>query len=967
MKHSFLTFAIPITAAQRVPIETALDGLGNPAGKQLRDAMRESLIVHFISGAVVPGDEDMPDYLVIEMSTDGKPEAALALFDEDSGGLRALFFDIFKLAGMRSDQPSAFLLNHEVSTGQGLMDTPGLNFAGAPGMSVGRIREEWEFARRLRDIFDNEKLRGTSTSIVDDLRGRVVQSPEFEDLRHLATPEPTDILGGQKASNTDTGILLALVARGLVKFFWPILLFAALVAAVVVVSGRDLGVISFLWRFATIGLGLSLVGAIGLVVVLLRREAAEPGDLSLPNAKVLEDVRDREDQGPVQNHLFGVSRMKPGYLRGFTLRLAFWIIGQLAARAFRPGHLGDIGTIHFARWFMIPGTDKLIFCSNYGGSWESYLEDFINKAANGLTGVWSNTFGFPPSRLLFFKGATDGDPFKRWARRQQIPTRMWYCAYPHITTSRIRINAAIRNGLASAATEDEATAFLSLFASRVRPEDDVERAEIQTLMFGGLGQHPQSVCVLMSLPANQKSAQAWLASNQDRISFGGAPDPERVDQIAIAATGFEKLGLDDRARAEFSFPFLQGMAHPGRSRALADTGEDRPERWSWGWGENAADCAYFIYMKAGGDLNAAVLDLASGLEAAGGRVVYKVVTTDLEDRKTHKTAGNFPREPFGFADGISQPRVRGMRRGGRLDENDQHLAAPGEFILGYPDNRGTKPLSPRLPATADPKNMLPVANAAHHLTDYPEFRRSGVNEDRDFGRNGTYIVVRQLAQDAQAFADYTTEIAETQQDHPGLPAGLDADQKRQYLAAKMIGRWQDGTSLVKYPTKPGTGWNNEKLDRDADNEFLLGRDDPTGEACPFGSHVRRSNPRDSFNPGSKTQLDIVNRHRILRRGRFYSDNDDGRDGTGLLFICANADIERQFEFIQQTWSMAPQFHGLENEVDPVLGRGHKMGRLTIPTPEGPIFLKGMPDFVRVVGGEYFFMPSKAALSYLAAG
>jgi hypothetical protein len=85
-----------------------------------------------------------------------------------------------------------------------------------------------------------------------------------------------------------------------------------------------------------------------------------------------------------------------------------------------------------------------------------------------------------------------------------------------------------------------------------------------------------------------------------------------------------------------------------------------------------------------------------------------------------------------------------------------------------------------------------------------------------------------------------------------------------------------------------------------------------------------------------------------------------------MFMCFNADIERQFEFIQQTWSMAPQFHGLENEVDGILGRGEKNGRLTIPTPAGPLQVKGLRDVVRVRGGGYFFVPSRSALTYLSA-
>lgn len=989
MPHSFLTVAVAISSDARPKIEELLNKLDNPAGGDLRNALRHTLIVHFMSASVVPGDTQTSDYFVLEMSTDGPQDQALALFDETSTGMRQLFEEIFKLAGMTSGEPSAFLKANVVPTGQGLFDTPGLNFAGAPGMSVKRIRREWSFARRLRDVFDENDMSGKATDVVASLRERVETDDAFTDFRDMLRPEPTQILQGPKAANTDLGVLFALVRGGLVTFFWPVLLIAAAIAlGSADYSGSVLGdLCSILGRFLAWSAALVILAAVLLVVLLLNREAREAGDLSLPDPAVLEDVRSREDDGPVQNHLFGVSRMKPGYLRMFTLRVAFWVIGQLAGRAFRPGHLGDIGTIHFARWFMIPGTDKLIFCSNYGGSWESYLEDFITKAAAGLTGVWSNTFGFPPARLLFFKGAEDGDPFKRWARRQQIPTRVWYAAYPHITTARIRINAAIRNGLSSAATEDEAKAYLALFASRTRPEDDVERAEIQTIMFGGLGRHEQSACLLMQLPDDPEKARGWLREIGPNISFGGAPDPRRVDQIALSASGLGKLGLDEGTMVEFPYPFRQGMDHPDRARILADTGDDAPKHWRWGAEDKRIDCSYFLYLAPdaatksretksekearNNDLtkrvDAAIAEVRDKLEAAGGVCVHHVVTTVLSRREGTGPEDRFPKEPFGFADGISQPVVRGMRRGGKIDPRDQHLMAPGEFLLGYPDNRGKKPLSPRMAASRDPNHVLPVADAAHHTTDYPTFDRSGVNADRDFGRNGTFIVVRQLSQDVPAFDAYLDKAAKQVEGHGGVPARLTAKQRKAFLAAKMVGRWQDGTSLVKYPSEPGTGWDGKKK-RAPDNDFLLGRDDPTGEACPYGSHVRRSNPRDSFTPGSQQQLDIVNRHRILRRGRFYGVGGDyGKGETGLLFVCANADLERQFEFIQQTWSVAPQFHGLENEVDPILGRGAKMGRLTIPTPEGPICLKGMPDLVRVIGGGYFFMPSKAALRYLSDG
>lgn len=189
----------------------------------------------------------------------------------------------------------------------------------------------------------------------------------------------------------------------------------------------------------------------------------------------------------------------------------------------------------------------------------------------------------------------------------------------------------------------------------------------------------------------------------------------------------------------------------------------------------------------------------------------------------------------------------------------------------------------------------------------------------------------------------------------------------------MVGRWKNGTSLVRYPHRPGTPRPGRTYAR-PDNEFLYGAEDPLGERCPLGAHTRRSNPRDSKSPESKDEIGIVNRHRILRVGRRFSSTGSGdraTDKPGLLFMCLNADIERQFEFIQQTWAMSWQFHGLENEVDPLIGRGVKedgkprqLARLTIPSPRGPMHLTGIRDFVRVRGGGYFFLPGKRALLFL---
>ena len=214
----------------------------------------------------------------------------------------------------------------------------------------------------------------------------------------------------------------------------------------------------------------------------------------------------------------------------------------------------------------------------------------------------------------------------------------------------------------------------------------------------------------------------------------------------------------------------------------------------------------------------------------------------------------------------------------------------------------------------------------------PDFGASGANAPRDFGRNGTFIVIRQLDQDTSEFDEFVKLAADEHKNHPGMPKHLTtAAEREEWIGAKMVGRWKDGTSLMRYPHRPGSEFQPKnpgpKYVKPAaypDNDFLFGAEDPQGRRCPFGAHIRRANPRESFVPGSMEQLGITNRHRILRAGRGYTAEGSGIDGSampGLLFMCFNSEIERQFEFIQQTWAMAWQFHDLENEVDPLLVRG----------------------------------------------
>jgi len=244
-------------------------------------------------------------------------------------------------------------------------------------------------------------------------------------------------------------------------------------------------------------------------------------------------------------------------------------------------------------------------------------------------------------------------------------------------------------------------------------------------------------------------------------------------------------------------------------------------------------------------------------------------------------------EHFGFTDGISQPIIEGLGK----TEPAADVIKAGEFLLGHPNEYDLYTSRPTLAPSADPRNHLASA------VDQPS--------RKDLGRNGSYLVFRQLEQDVQGFRKYLEQKTKAA-DGTGQPAEALA------FAARMLGRWQGGASLVRSPDKDDPALA-------AFNSFSYQKEDPYGLRCPFGSHVRRSNPRDSLdpNPGSAESVAIGKRHRLLRRGREYGaplPGDGGpagaeHDGRGLHFLCLNGNIARQFEFIQSTWINNPVFNG----------------------------------------------------------
>lgn len=442
--------------------------------------------------------------------------------------------------------------------------------------------------------------------------------------------------------------------------------------------------------------------------------------------------------------------------------------------------------------------------------------------------------------------------------------------------------------------------------------------DIQRLVVSAYAHLPWARYLLLRVDGGEAAstaARAWLATLIPQISTAAAKPTGVALNVAFTAEGLARLGVGPAALATFSRAFREGMAGEYRSRVLGDTGAGAPDRWRWGYGPRAPHVLLTVFAASDHELTAAATEHVERAAAAGVRVDERIDSMLLPNGVEH----------FGFTDGISQPVLAGTEWAQRTGAPRWESIAPGEFVLGQRDESGFVAEGPRSSTT-------------------------------DLGFAGSYLVMRQLEQHVEAFREYCERAASAR--------GRDAAA----VAAELVGRHRDGRSLAAGAP--------QSSDPDAMNDFGYELD-KEGLGCPLGAHVRRANPRNSTPKQSRaaeaTALASANRHRILRRGRPYGPLDETRlaaEPRGLVFVALNADIERQFEFVQHTWLNNTTFAGLSDERDPITAEqptDDAGGLFTIPQRPVRDRLHGLPSFTTTRGGAYFFLPGVGALGNLARG
>ena len=455
--------------------------------------------------------------------------------------------------------------------------------------------------------------------------------------------------------------------------------------------------------------------------------------------------------------------------------------------------------------------------------------------------------------------------------------------------------------------------------------------------------------------------------------------------IAFTHKGITFLGASEAG--QFPPSFTAGMK--AQANANFDVGPSDPTNWISALRDGEIHALMIVAADTQEDLGEHVLRYVHNMGVYGVQLVYLQEGAVRQDEPGH--------EHFGFRDGVSQPGIRHLDShvpsltGGDAKAKPIHgnpgqdRLHAGEFVLGYPTQLleekqcGDKSVEPN--PDEGPSSPMHVF---------------GNEPAPAWGKNGSYLVFRRLAQNVAGFRTMIERLAQE---------GKLGTNDPEVVGAKLVGRYKSGAPLERTADEiellgatfdttqgdpsqavadalgvtPMTKKNEGDLaeDRRLNNHFEYG--DDQGSIVPRAAHIRKAYPRDerrSEDPDSADENDSQI-HRIMRRGIPFGTSfrpglgaagHGGKPGVeepgdrGLLFLCYQSSIARQFEFIQQLWVHNPNFPIGGDGEDPIIAQ----------TEEGDFVLQddgGMAKnhakithFVTMTGGEYFFQPSLAAMT-----
>jgi|GEM_PF-561514 len=434
-KRNALTVLVPIQPGGEAALKTVLEDIGGDIKNNRYLSFDGLKDTHFLRWVIIPGP-----LLAFEANFDSTVGDFLRDFVRLAGSsLREHIYRHCEPPLRNEDADEAlvgYLLDHA-------LNEP-LFFQGYPGL-------------RVESIDNGARVRELIQRYLDGERGR--RRPKDELQLHA------DIRSHLEARASGAGVELTLEPE---RRSWK----TRLLRTPVVRGG--LGVLALPVALPT---GMALLGlwlAEGAADwVRQARGGTDGATYRDKDYKKLGTLLEREDF-KTQNQLTHLVDLKPGLPRLALLKLTLWVWSYLAKYSFPEGHLGDIQGIHFARWVIVRdearggagrAKHRLLFFSNYDGSWEDYLGAFVDRASIGLTTIWCNTEGFPRMRLRVWPprlelGAGREEAFKQWVRQHQVYTQVWFTRHPALSVSNIFNDRNIRSKVKARLSRKQAKEWL---------------------------------------------------------------------------------------------------------------------------------------------------------------------------------------------------------------------------------------------------------------------------------------------------------------------------------------------------------------------------------------------------------------------------------------------------------------------------------------------------------------------------
>jgi hypothetical protein len=399
--------------------------------------------IHFLRIFIVPGSPESNDRLAFSVVFDGEK---IGFLTQLVAGLRSALIPVVKnavefdqMSSQASDMDLAqWILSHNRK--------PAAYHVGSVWNSQKQIKDDHEIFLMISEFLDQQS--GLNQQKPQEIKRLVEQSLKrrLPDIQTRIKRNRRQIIFDESLRGGDATLFLLAI------FLIPA------VPAILIVLTMGWAWVNLFWLIPV----LAVVILLAIAAFVRHVEKGEEDVEIWPEDDNVSDVVSGENvQG--QNQMTLVVDVKDSLARRIILPAVLWVADAVSRHLYRRGKLAGIDTIHFARFFLLDGGTKMVFMSDYDGSWSRYLFDFTGPGSLAVVPIWSSLIGCPKARFLRYPEVGFEERFLPFTRGCQLKTQCWFSNYPRLSVSEIKRNEKIRAGLFKSSTDQKVLDWLALF------------------------------------------------------------------------------------------------------------------------------------------------------------------------------------------------------------------------------------------------------------------------------------------------------------------------------------------------------------------------------------------------------------------------------------------------------------------------------------------------------------------------